>query len=91
MELDQTQAWITISGYEKYLDCHLTTLTFGFAHHTISDLGKLNMTIFGKRSRCVIAICDNDMQYTRLYKKHSNMDGDIIMNKLLKDGPVKAA
>ena len=25
--------------------CYLTLLTFGFSHHTISDLGKLNLTI----------------------------------------------
>ena len=43
-----------------------------------------------KHSRCVIDICDNDMQYPELHKKHSNMDGD-IMHKLLKDGVVKAA
>ena len=45
----------------------------------------------GKYSRSVTGICDNDMQYPELYKKHSNMDGDIIMHKLLKEGAVKAA
>ena len=40
----------------------------------------------GKYSRSVTGICDNDMQYPELYKKHSNMDGDIIMHKLLKEG-----
>ena len=45
----------------------------------------------GKHSRCVIDICDNDMQYPELHKKHSNVDGDIIMHKLPKDGAVKAA
>ena len=45
----------------------------------------------GKHSRCVTDICDNDMQYPELYKKHSNVDGDIIMYKLPKDGAVKAA
>ena len=30
------------------------------------------------------------MQYQALYRKHSNVDGDIIMHKLLKDGTVKA-
>ena len=44
----------------------------------------------GKHSRCVIDICDNDMQYPELHKKHSNVDGDIIMHKLPKDGAVKA-
>ena len=44
-----------------------------------------------KHSRCVINICDNDMQYRELHKKHSNVDRDIIMHKLPKDGPVKAA
>ena len=45
-----------------------------------------------KHSRCVIGICDNDMKYSELqYKKHSNVDGDIIMHKLPKDGAVKAA
>ena len=32
----------------------------------------------GKHSRCVIDICDNDMQYPELHKKHSNVDGDIM-------------
>ena len=45
----------------------------------------------GKRSRCVIDICDNDMQYADLHKKYSNLDGDIIMHKLPKDEAVKAA
>ena len=44
-----------------------------------------------KHSRCDIGICDNDMQYPKLYKKHSNMDGDIIMHKLPKDKAVNAA
>ena len=43
----------------------------------------------GKHSRCVI--CDNDMQYPELHKKYSNVDGDIIMYKLPKDGTVEAA
>ena len=45
----------------------------------------------GKHSRCVIDICDNDMKSPELHKKHSNMDGDIILHKLPKDGAVKAA
>ena len=45
----------------------------------------------GKYSRYVIDICDNDMQYPKLYKKHSHVDGNIIMLKLSKDGAVKAA
>ena len=45
----------------------------------------------GKHSRCVIGICDNDMQYPELHKKHRNVDGDIIIQKLPKDGTVKAA
>ena len=45
----------------------------------------------GKHSRCVIDIWDNDMQYPELDKKHSNVDGDISMHKLPKDGAVKAA
>ena len=45
----------------------------------------------GKHSGCVIDICDNDRQYPKLHKKHSNMDGGIIMRKLPKDGAVKAA
>ena len=44
-----------------------------------------------KHFRCVIDICHNDMQYPELQKKHSNVDGDIIMHKLPKDGAVKAA
>ena len=45
----------------------------------------------GKHSRCVIDICENDMQYPELHGKHSNLDGNIIMYKLRKDGAVKAA
>ena len=45
----------------------------------------------GKRSRCVIDICDNYIQYPELHKKHSNVDGDIITHKLPKDGAVKVA
>ena len=45
----------------------------------------------GKHSRCVIDIRDNDMQYLELHKKHSNVDGDIILRRLPKDGAVKAA
>ena len=44
----------------------------------------------GKHSRCV-DIRDNDMQYPGLQKKHSDMNWDIIMQKLPKDGAVKAA
>ena len=35
-------------------------------------------------------ICDNDMQYLDLQKKHGSVDGGIIMSKLPKDGAVKA-
>ena len=45
----------------------------------------------GKHFRCVIDLCDNDMQYPELHKKHSSVDKDIIMHKLPKDGAVKAA
>ena len=45
----------------------------------------------GKRCRCAIGIWDNDMRYPELHKKDSNVDGDIIMYKLLKDGAVRAA
>ena len=31
------------------------------------------------------------MQYPESHKKHSNIDGDIIMHKLPKDGAVKTA
>ena len=45
----------------------------------------------GKHFRCVIDICDNDMHYPQLHKKHSNVNGGIIMHKLPKDGAIKAA
>ena len=45
----------------------------------------------GKHSRFVIGICDNDMQYPELHKKQNNVDADIIMHKLPKDGAVIAA
>ena len=45
----------------------------------------------GKHSRCVIVICDNDMRYPELHKKHCNVDGDITMHKLKRDGSVRAA
>ena len=44
-----------------------------------------------KHSRCVTGICENDMQYPELHKKHRNVYGYIITHKLLKDGVVKAA
>ena len=45
----------------------------------------------GKHSTCVVGICDNDMQYPELHKKHSNVDGDVIMHILPKHGAVRAA
>ena len=45
----------------------------------------------GKHSRRVIGICENNMQYPGLHKKLNNVDGDIIMHKLPKDGAVNAA
>ena len=44
----------------------------------------------GKDSRCVNGICNSHMQYPELYKQHSNMDGDIIMHKLPKNGAIRA-
>ena len=44
----------------------------------------------GKHSRCVTGICDNDIRYPELHKKHSNVDEDIV-HKLPKDGAVRAA
>ena len=44
-----------------------------------------------KYSRCAIDMYDNDMQHPELHKKHSNVDGDIIMHKLPKNGAVKAS
>ena len=45
----------------------------------------------GKLSRYVIGVFDKYMQYPELPKKHSNMDGNVIMQKLPKYGAVKAA
>ena len=45
----------------------------------------------GEHSSCVIDICHKNMQYPELYKKHSNVDGDIILQKLSKDRAVKTA
>ena len=45
----------------------------------------------GKHSRCHIDICENYMQYPELHKKHSDVDGDIIMHQIPEDGVVKAA
>ena len=45
----------------------------------------------GKHSRYVIGICDNEMRYPELHKKHSLVDGGIIMNKLPEDGALRAA
>ena len=45
----------------------------------------------GKHSRWVTDICENAMQYPELHKKYNNVDGNIIMYKLPKDGAVKAA
>ena len=45
----------------------------------------------GKHYRCVIGKCDNEMQYSELHKKHSNMHGNIVIHKSPKDEFVKAA
>ena len=45
----------------------------------------------GKHSRCVIGTYDNDMQYLELHKKHSDVNEDIIMHKLPRNGAVKVA
>ena len=45
----------------------------------------------GKHSRCVVGICDNDIRYPELRKRHSNVDGDIIKHILPKYGAVRAA
>ena len=45
----------------------------------------------GKHSRCVIGICDNDMQCSEPPKKRRNVDGYIIMHELPKDGALNAA
>ena len=45
----------------------------------------------GKYSISVTGICDNGMGYPELHKKHSNVDGYIIMYKSLNDGAVRAA
>ena len=45
----------------------------------------------GKHSICVIGVCYNDMRYPELHKKGSNVDGDIVMHKLPKDGTIRAA
>ena len=45
----------------------------------------------GKHSWYVIGICDNGMRYSELHKKDSNVDGDIIMHILPKDGTGRAA
>ena len=45
----------------------------------------------GKHSRCVVGICDSDMRYPELRKKHNNVDGDIIMHILPKYEAVRAA
>ena len=44
-----------------------------------------------KHSWCVTDICHNDLQYPELHKKHSIVDGDIIMQKLSQDRAVKTA
>ena len=43
-----------------------------------------------KHSRYVVGIFNNNMRYPELPKKHSNVDKDIIMHKLPKDGAVRA-
>ena len=44
----------------------------------------------GKHSTCVIGLWDDDMQCSELPKKHSNVDSEIIMQKLPEDGAVRA-
>ena len=43
----------------------------------------------GKHSRCVPGVCDNEMRYPDLNKKHSIVNGDIVLHKLPKDGAVR--
>ena len=74
-----------------------------FSHHTISDLGKLDciwaipldIINYTKEWRNILEVllvyvtmkCDTQS----CTKKHSNVDEDIIMHKLPKDGAVKTA
>ena len=44
----------------------------------------------GKHSRCVNGTCDNDMRYPELDKNHSDVDGDMTVDILPKDGAVKS-
>ena len=39
----------------------------------------MNLNVFGL---FLIEICNDDMQYPGLHKKHSDVDGDIIVQKL---------
>ena len=45
----------------------------------------------GKYSWCIVGICYNNIRYPELHKKHSNVNGDVIMHKSPKDGAVRAA
>ena len=45
----------------------------------------------GKYSWCIVGICYNNIRYPELYKRHSNVNGDVIMHKSPKDGAVRAA
>ena len=42
-----------------------------------------------KYSRCVLGICDNNMQCPGMHENYNNVDGYIIMQKLPKDGAVR--
>ena len=50
-----------------------------------------DMTRTYSHSRCAYGTCENDMPYLELHKSHSNVDGDMIMDIIPKDGTVRAA
>ena len=44
-----------------------------------------------KHSTCTTGICENDMRYPGMQKKHNRVDGYIIIHKLPKDRAVRVA
>ena len=43
----------------------------------------------GKKSRCVIGVCNNDKRYPQHYVKHCNVKGDKILHALPKNETVR--
>ena len=90
-ELDYTWTWITLSGYEKYLTGLLNNINFWFFKpHNIRS-SEVELDESGNILDVLLTCVTMTYNTHSCIKKCSNVNGYIIMCKLLKDGVVKAA